>query len=70
VLGGDSGSLIGIAALAGGEITPGEAATVAETIDKIVHAIAASKEGELRDGLLQILSGEDDEGIDDDDDRE
>jgi Family of unknown function (DUF5681) len=58
------------AALAGGEITPGEAATVAETIDKMVHAIAASKEGGLRDGLLQILSGGDDEGIDDDDDRE
>jgi Family of unknown function (DUF5681) len=58
------------AALAGGEITPDEAATVAGMIDKFVHAIATSKRDGLRYSLLRILTGADEADLYRDDEAE
>jgi Family of unknown function (DUF5681) len=49
------------AALAGGEITPGEATRIAGAIDTFVRAIATTKEEDFyRPNLLQILTAGDD----------
>jgi hypothetical protein len=55
-------------ALARGEITPGEAETIAGVVDTFVRAIETTKKDGSRFNLLQILSaGDDDEENSEDD---
>jgi hypothetical protein len=55
-------------ALSRGEITPGEAKTIAGAVDTFVQAIKTSSGDGFRPGLLQILTaGDDDEEYGDDD---
>ena len=55
-------------ALARGEITPGEAETIAGVVDTFVRAIETTKKDGSRFNLLQILTaGDDDEENSEDD---
>jgi hypothetical protein len=53
-------------ALAGGEITPGEAATIAGVYETFVRTAGTAKEKVARGNLLQILTGGDLEDEDED----
>jgi hypothetical protein len=56
-----------ISALARGEITPGEAERIAGVVDTFVGAIATTKKEGSRLNMLQILTADDDDQDDCDD---
>ena len=57
-------------ALARGEITPGEAETIAGVVDTFVRAIETTKKDNSRLNLLQILTARDDDDENSEDDSD